>query len=211
MAKEDIQKKLEDGKLQRGKTKKEREDEAKIQVGMGKKKGGKKASKKEEEEHFDIDITFINLFGFLKVSPPLNKDALDEKITELQKKTDDYLEQGNKKLKDEEEKLEEGKLDDDEEPKPEREDEYPDAGYQPRRGGRGGRGGRGDRGGYRGDRGGNRGRGGFRPRNRSEDEYRDAEEEEEEKRYQESQQQYKAKRPNEKENLTVDADNFPTL
>ncbi len=84
-----------------------------VQIG-GKKKGGKKPKKQAKEEQaeevFNIDITFINLFGFLKVSPPLNKESLDAKITELKTKMDTYIKEGEEKLKEEEEKLGEGAL-----------------------------------------------------------------------------------------------------
>lgn len=59
-----------------------------MQVG-GKKKGGKgqkKAKAQDVEEAFNIDINAINKFGFLKVSPPLDKDSLDTKIKELSEK-----------------------------------------------------------------------------------------------------------------------------
>jgi hypothetical protein len=46
----------------------------------------------------------------LKVSPPLNKESLDAKITELKTKMDTYIKEGEEKLKEEEEKLGEGAL-----------------------------------------------------------------------------------------------------
>ena len=80
--KEEVKKKLDDGKLQRVKTKEEREAEGMVVVGGGK-KGAKKQKKKEKqfeiEVPFNIDITMINKFGFLKISPPLNKESLDTK------------------------------------------------------------------------------------------------------------------------------------
>lgn len=141
-------------------TKKEREDAAMMQVG-GKKKGkGQKKAKAafEVEEAFKIDITAINKFGFLKVSPPLDKESLDSKIKELTEKMENFEKEGEIRLKEEEDKLiNEGVLVEDEEPeKQERrdDDEY-------RRGGRGGfRGGRGGRGGLRTQTEGGRGRGG---------------------------------------------------
>jgi hypothetical protein len=44
----------------------------------------------------------------LKVSPPLNKESLDTKITELEGKLSNYVKDGEAKLKEEEEKLGEG-------------------------------------------------------------------------------------------------------
>ena len=113
--KEDVTKKLQDGKLERVKTKKEREDEALIKVG-GKKKGKKDKKTKPKdfdiEDPFEIDIALIHEFGFLKVSPPLNKESLDTKITELEGKLSHYVKDGEAKLKEEEEKLGEGVLED---------------------------------------------------------------------------------------------------
>ncbi len=96
-----------------------------------------------------IDISLLNLFGFLKVSPPLDKTQLDSKITELESKHKYFAEEGEKRLKDEEEKVLAGTVEDEEEP----EERNPEENQ--RRGGRGGfRGGRGGRGGFRGGRGG---------------------------------------------------------
>lgn len=119
-----------------------------IQIG-GKKKGKKdkkeKAKLYETEDPFKIDIALIQEFGFLKVSPPLNKETLDSKITELEGKLANYIKDGDARLKEEEEKLGEGLLIEDEE---EHHEEEEDKGFNKR--GRGGRGGfRGGRGGYR--------------------------------------------------------------
>jgi hypothetical protein len=97
--------------LERVKTKKEREEEALIQVG-GKKKGARAKKEKpktyEVEDPFKIDIALIHEFGFLKVSPPLNKESLDAKISELEAKHANYIKDGEARLKEEEEKLQEG-------------------------------------------------------------------------------------------------------
>ena len=42
------------------------------------------------KEAFNIDISIINKFGFLKVSPPLGPGDLEGKINELTKKRDDF-------------------------------------------------------------------------------------------------------------------------
>lgn len=154
LAKEEVQKKVKDGKIEIVKTKKEREEEALIQIG-GRKKGGKKPKVKQiAEDNYDdvfsnIDISLLNLFGFLKVSPPLDKTQLDSKITELESKQKYFAEEGDKRLKDEEDKVLSGNVEDEEEP----EERNPEENQ--RRGGRGGfRGGRGGRGGFRGGRGG---------------------------------------------------------
>ena len=140
--KEEVKKKLDDGKLQRVKTKEEREAEGMVVVGGGK-KGAKKQKKKEKqfeiEVPFNIDITMINKFGFLKISPPLNKESLDTKIKELEEKRVKYNEEGEARLKEDEEKLAEGLYDFKEEEEQYNEDEPR---YQENsRGGRGGRGG----------------------------------------------------------------------
>lgn len=84
LAKEDVAKKLEDKKIEQVMSKREREEAAMIRVGGGKKgKGGNRKQKHEDEEEdvfSNIDISILNLFGFLKVSPPLDKAALDPKI-----------------------------------------------------------------------------------------------------------------------------------
>lgn len=79
MAREGVQQKLKDGKIEAVLSKKEREAAAMIQIGGGHRKGGKKpkvrAVEEEQEDVFkNIDISILNLFGFLKTSPPLDKD-----------------------------------------------------------------------------------------------------------------------------------------
>lgn len=114
-----------------------------------------------------------------------------------------YAEEGEKRLKAEEEEVLQGKFD---EPEPEEEKHYDDS----RRGGRGGRGGfrggRGGRGGFRG------GRGGAGPRRRDD---QDGDDEVYHSSGDEAAQQKvtgKAQRPqNKKENLAVDDNNYPTL
>ena len=69
-----MQKKLKDGKIEQVKSKKEREAEATIQIGARKKGGKAPKQRVHEHEELDvftnIDISLINLFGFLQVSPP---------------------------------------------------------------------------------------------------------------------------------------------
>jgi hypothetical protein len=58
-------------------------------------------------EVFNIDISFINKFGFLKISPPLGKDDLEAKIKEISEKRDYYITEGEKRLlEDEDEEVE---------------------------------------------------------------------------------------------------------
>ena len=110
LAKEDVQRKLEDKKIEQVMSKREREEAAMIKVGGGGKKGkGGNRKQKQEDETEDvfssIDISILNLFGFLKVSPPLQKEALDPKIKELTEKLEFFIQEGEKKLKEEAEKL----------------------------------------------------------------------------------------------------------
>lgn len=173
-----------------------------IVVGGGRKKGGKKPKVKEPEgvkDEFEIDITLINKFGFLKISPPLNKESLDGKINQLTELKAKYEKEGEERLKEEEEKLGEGVLQEEEveEVKPrERNDDE----EGPRRGGRGGRGFRGGRGGYRGgDRPQTQGGRGGRRDNRDRDEYQD--DEDEGYAYTETIHNKQGRRVNKKENL----------
>ncbi len=105
MAKEDVQKKLKDGKIEQVMNKREREEAAMIKIGGGGKKGGKKpkikagAAEEQEDDAFrSIDISLLNLFGFLKVSPPMEKAQLDPKITELEGRLKYFTEEGEKRL-----------------------------------------------------------------------------------------------------------------
>lgn len=150
----------------------------------------------------------LNLFGFLKVSPPLTKEALEPKIAELKVKLDFYNEEGDKKLKEEEEQVLSGKYDEPE-PEEEKHTQYEDRGFRGGRGGRGGfRGGRGGagRGGARGGRGGAHG-GERRKRDDDDDEiYHSSGDEDQRVSVKQ------AKRPsNKKENLDLDDNNYPTL
>lgn len=99
-AKEDVQKKVNDGKLERAKTKEDKEKDAMIQVGRQKK--GKKPKKEKQnvivQDVFDIDISVIHKFGFLKVSPPLSGEDLDVKIKEVTELKKKYFEDGEKRL-----------------------------------------------------------------------------------------------------------------
>lgn len=62
------------------------------------------------EEAFNIDVTVINKFAFLKANPPIGAVDLEEKIKELKEKKDKYQGEGDLKLKEDEERL--GDLDD---------------------------------------------------------------------------------------------------
>ena len=202
LAKEDVQKKLQDRKIELVMSKREREEAAMIKVGGKKGKGGgnrrQKQEDNEEEEVFtSIDISILNLFGFLKVSPPLEKDALEPKIKELNDKLTFYIEDGDKKLKEEAEKLLAGEFVEEEVP-----EETKGGADDHRRGGtyRGGRG--------RGGRGGNfRAGGGDRKPRRDDDDDVYVSSGDEDQRVSKL-----AKRPsNKKENLALDDNNYPTL
>jgi len=47
------------------------------------------------EEAFSIDVTVINKFAFLKASPPVGADDLEEKVKELTEKRDKYVNEGD--------------------------------------------------------------------------------------------------------------------
>lgn len=200
MAKEQVQQKLKEGKFEQAKSKREREEESLIQIG-GRKKGGKKPKASKPEEPVDvfsnIDISILNLFGFLKVSPPMNKDALEAKITELKGREEFFNAEGIKRLKEEEEQVMQGTFEE-----PEEEEKH--VHFDDRRGGRGGRGA------FRGGRGGRGGaRGGAERRRRDDDDdevYHSSGDEDQRV------SQKLAKRPsNKKENLNFDENNYPTL
>lgn len=122
MAKEDVQKKLQDGKIEQVLSKKEREEQATIRVGGGK-KGGKKPKVRAAEEQEDvfqtIDISLLQLFGFLKVSPPTDKGQLDGKIEELKNKLKHFETEGDKRLQEEAEQILAGTFEEPEEDKEE--------------------------------------------------------------------------------------------
>ena len=89
-------KKVNDGKLERAKTKEEKEAEAAVQIGGKKKNKGKKPKEKAQvEEAFNIDVTVINKFAFLKANPPIGAEDLEEKIKELKEKRDKYQGEGD--------------------------------------------------------------------------------------------------------------------
>jgi hypothetical protein len=209
---EDVNKKVQEGKLERAKTKVEKEQEQMIQIG-GKKKGkGKKVKKDTQvEEAFNIDFSVINKFAFLKVNVPLGPEDLDDKIKELSEKREKYIADGEQRLKEEEEKLgdPEAAFDDFKEEEREREEFDRPRGERGGRGGfRGsGRGGRGVRGGFRGGRGGFRdNEGGERRQRRERDEFEhDEDEEYEQPKKTVSRRTYK------KEDLNVDESSYPTL
>jgi hypothetical protein len=79
-------------------SKKEREEAAMIKVGGDRKKGGKKPKIVKETEEQDIfnniDISLLNLFGFLKISPPQKKEDLAGKIEEISSKKVFYETEG---------------------------------------------------------------------------------------------------------------------
>lgn len=83
LSKEEVQRKLQDGKIERVKSKAERDQEAMLQIGRKKKGGEKKKKTVMVQEAFNIDINTINKFGFLKVSPPLGAESLEDKLKEL--------------------------------------------------------------------------------------------------------------------------------
>lgn len=66
-----------------------------LQIGGKKKNKAKKVKKDVQvEEAFNIDVSVINKFAFLKANPPVSPDDLDEKIKELSEKREKYFTEG---------------------------------------------------------------------------------------------------------------------
>ena len=212
-----MQKKVKDGKIQQVMSKKEREEAAVIKVGARKQKQAPvqveaaPVKKQHQEEQPDVftnpDITLLKLFTLIKVSPPTDKSQLDPKIDEINAKLAFYTNEGEKRLKEEEEKLLAGELVEEEEVKEHYEEDF---------GGKGGyRGGRGGRGGFRGGRGGRGGNfrtgtaaGTRKPReNADEDIYVSSDDE----ATRVSKATAGGRRNNKKEDLNLDDNNYPTL
>jgi hypothetical protein len=147
------------------------------------------------------------LFTLIKVSPPTDKSQLDPKIDEINAKLSFYNNEGEKRLKEEEEKLLAGELVEEEEVKEHFEEDYgAKTSYRGGRGGRGGfRGGRGGRGGnYRsGTAAGTR-----KPRENAEDDVYVSSEDESTRV---SKPTAGGRRNNKKEDLNLDDNNYPTL
>jgi len=104
MNREEVAKKINDGKLQEAESKEDRQAQGMMQIGQGKKRKGKKPKAKDvAEDVFNIDIVVVQKFGFLKVSPPIAPEDLEDKIKELNDKKKFYLTEGDRILKEEEE------------------------------------------------------------------------------------------------------------
>jgi len=203
-AKEKIQEKIKEGKLEAVQSKKDREEEATFFAG-GKKKKGKNQKKKKEEfvdANLNLDIGVIKNFSFLKVSPPTDPEQLEAKVEELKKKKEEYAKLGEESMGKQEHKSEEQLRKEVEEEMKHEQARFHDRGDGDRRGG--GRGGRGSRGGGRGG----RGRGDRPPRRHHDDEEGGAaahsEEEEEHK------PSPKEHRPR-KQKLEMNEESFPQL
>lgn len=217
MAREDMLKKVRDGKIQQVMSKREREEAAVIKVGARSKKQqpaqteAAPVKKQHQEEELDVftnvDISLLKLFTLIKVSPPTDKSQLDPKIEEINAKLAFYTNEGEKRLKEEEEKLLAGELVEEDEELKEREEDF---------GGRGGyRGGRGGRGGSRGGRGGRGGNfrsgtgaGTRKPRENAEDDIYVSSDDEATRV---SKPTNAGRRNNKKEDLNLDDNNYPTL
>lgn len=108
-----VEQRITDGKLERALSKNEKEQSEMIMIGGGgKKKKGKKPKKDViVTEVFNLDISVIGKFSFLKVSPPLGLNDLDSKIDELKTLRDKFVQDGEAKLKE----IQENGLDEEEE------------------------------------------------------------------------------------------------
>jgi len=62
---EQVQKRLEAGKIMSFESKQDREAAAMIRIGGGKKQKGKKEKKVEYEDIFSLDVAIIQKFGFI--------------------------------------------------------------------------------------------------------------------------------------------------
>lgn len=86
--KQNLQKRMEEGKIQECVNKKDREAMENVQLGKRKKntKNDRKEKKNNENTmafEFNIDITVIKKFAILQVSPPISVDGLDAKLEEI--------------------------------------------------------------------------------------------------------------------------------
>lgn len=105
----DLEQKLKDGKIQAAASKK---DDLMVVGGGGKGKKGKKQKNQQntgpttQSNHFEIDFHQIKMFGVVRLSPPLGPQDLDEKIEQLTKKEQEYIEEGEALLKKEKTDLE---------------------------------------------------------------------------------------------------------
>lgn len=212
-AKQQLQKKVEEGKIQHAMSKHERQEQEMVRVGGGKKKGKKpKMQDVAQEFEFNVDIVVIKKFGLIQVSPPVNVDELDSKIAEIQKKQAFFTENGENKLK---EQIAELRKENEQRAKEETKKEDVDDGVVFESRGRGrGRGGanRGaarGRGGYD-DRG--RGRGGNATRGRQDFRIKSEFEGDSDDEYTAPQAKTtQGKRKQKTEDLKIDDDNYPTL
>ena len=154
------------------------------------------------------DITLLKLFTLIKVSPPTDKSQLDPKIDEINAKLAFYTNEGEKRLKEEEEKLLAGELNEEEEVK----EHHYEEDYVSKASFRGGRGGRGGFRGGRGGRGGNfragTAAGTRKPRENAEDDIYVSSDDEATRV---SKPTAGGRRNNKKEDLNLDDNNYPTL
>lgn len=211
MNREEFNKKISDGKLQIADSKQDRQAQGMMQVGQqGKKRKGKKPKAKDvAEDVFNIDIVVVQKFGFLKVSPPIAPEDLEDKIKELNDKKKYYLTEGERILNEEEEEFKKSleapvtETVQEEETK----ETADNAEERPRNNNRGGRGGygRGGRGNNRGNRG---GYGASRPIRSQRQEFEGSDDEEEERK----EQRPKPKQRNQNKKFNAeDEENFPTF
>lgn len=213
-AKQNLEKKVQEGKIMHAMSKHEREEEGIIKIGGNKKTNKGKKDKKEphEDYEFNIDITVIKKFGFIQISPPISLDDIDNKIAEINKRKSWYTENGEIKLKETIEELR--KLNEQQSKEETKKPEEADDGvvFDSRGRGRGGRGGkgRGGRGGY-GEGEANRGRGRGGRGGKQELRIRNEFEGDSEDDFQPNHAKPQPKRKQKAEDLLVDDDNYPTF
>lgn len=98
----ELEQKLKDGKIQAAQSKK---DDTIVVGGGGKGKKGKKQKNQQaagagsQSGPFSVDFGQIKLFGVVRLAPPLGPEDLEEKIEALKKKQQEYIEEGEARLK----------------------------------------------------------------------------------------------------------------
>lgn len=99
MNREQVNRRLQDKKMQEFSSKQEREAEAMLIVGGGKKQKGKKQKKVEYEDIFSLDVVIIQKFGLVSISPPTSAQDLDKKLNEINEKKKWYEANGENAMK----------------------------------------------------------------------------------------------------------------
>lgn len=103
--KEQVQRKLQDGKIEVCDSKEDREKAGTIQYGSKKQKGKKQKKQVEYQDIFSLDIMIIQKFGLISISPPITGEDLERKLTEIKEKEQWYKDNGEAAMKEKVEEL----------------------------------------------------------------------------------------------------------